>query len=316
MKSPEPDRLPARRHPAGGIRMRFLTCFALLSLTLLASPAATANALQSRIEALDQRLAALVNGQDDARWQIQDCGNYPYHDNPRAGLGERRLINDLRRGLRQGLYCLAGQSDAGRLHPFHENKAVALLKLLESPLPKTIRCVADESYAFAMARLPPQPENINAGFDELAPDAPFPALVVDTYRISGFLSGKHEPPVYRDFFKMDERQIDAHLNGQPQRLRGMHRYRDRASLLFHEMTHWLGFTHGNLEPDVVTLYETCCFHGSDFIRDRAQNRRFQDQACEILRDAELWEASTYRQTRLWHYKGYDNFRREMSAAYD
>lgn len=296
--------------------MRFLAGFAVFVLMALNAPSQASNALQSRINALDQRLAKIASGVDDSRWRIQGCTNYPYHDNPRAGLGERRLLNDLRRGLRQGLYCLAGQSSAGRLHPFHENKAVALLKLLESPLPKTVRCVADESYAFAMARLPPRPDDLNQGFDKLAPDAPFPALVIDTYRISGFVTRKHEAPVYRDFFKMDERQIEQHLSGKPQRLRGMHRYRDRASLLFHEMTHWLGFTHGNLEPDVVTLYETCCFNGSDFIRNREQNARFRDQACEILRDAELWDATPYRQTRLWHYKGYNSFRQEMSQAYD
>ena len=246
---------------------------------------------------------------------IQNCDKYPYHQQKRNLDGYLSFISDLKVGLRQGLQCLVGESPIGKLHPYHENQAHALLKLLEGPSQKTFRCVEDKTHAFAIARLPPAKEASSRQFDALAADLPFPAVVIDTYRISGFLTRSHEPVVYRDFFKMDERQIDNHLNGQLQQVKGLHRYRNRASLLFHEMTHWLGFTHDNTYPDPVHLYETCCFGGSDFISDAADNLAFRDRACAILKDAELWETNKYRQMRLWKYKHYDQLKTDMQQAY-
>ena len=74
--------------------------------------------------------------------------------------------------------------------------------------------------------------------------------------------------------------------------------------------------HSSTYPDVVELYETCCFGGDDHIRDADTNRDFQQQACAILRDGELWEVNRYKQMRLWKYRGYDQLKRNMRAAYD
>lgn len=250
--------------------------------------------------------------------RIEDCNQYPYHESTdRSGMsGYQNFADDLVSGLTQGLQCLSGQSDAGKLHPFHERQADKLMSILEGPIKKTFRCVEDKTYAYAMARLPPDSELASEQFETVARDVLYPAVIIDTYRISGYLTRKHEPIVYRDFFKLNESQIDVHLNIKPQQFEGMHRYADRASLLFHEMIHWLDFTHSNTYPDMVHLYETCCFGGSEFISDENLNSLFQNRACAILKDEELWESNMYQQVRLWKYKEYDQLKSDMRQEYN
>ena len=79
----------------------------------------------------------------------------------------------------------------------------------------------------------------------------------------------------------------------------------------------MGHEHSALYPDVTHLYETCCFGGSDFIDDEARNASYQDRACAILKDDELWgyPVSRYRQMRLWHDKRYDELKQQMRADY-
>jgi len=244
-------------------------------------------------------------------YRIENCRNYPYHNQPDARSGFMTLKNDLKQGLKKGLQCLAGMSETGSLHPYHEKQLLDLLDILESDQTRTLRCVEDEMFAYAVAK-PPSDQQQN----KTTRNIPYPALVIDTYRISGFISGKHEPGVYREFFKLDDRQIDQHLNGKPQKLKGMHQYKNRSGLIFHEVVHWLGHEHTNISPDVVFLYETCCFGGSDFISDENSNRHFQQQACSILKDDELWEANNYKQMRLWKHKEYNQLKRTMREQYD
>lgn len=247
--------------------------------------------------------------------RIEDCRNYPYHHQQEPRHGFKQLAEDIRLGIEQGLQCLAGQSEMGELHPYHQQQLIALLDLLESNQNKTFRCVEDEMFAYAVANTRPDQHAVYP-LERVIKDLPFPAVVIDTYRISGYISAKHEPSVYRDFFKLDDQQIADHLSGHPQRLEGMHRYKNRAGLVFHEMLHWLGHEHTITHPDVVFLYETCCFAGSDFIEDENKNKQFQQQACQILQDGELWEASKYKQMRLWRYKEYDQLKRNMRDEYD
>ena len=94
----------------------------------------------------------------------------------------------------------------------------------------------------------------------------------------------------------------------------MHRYRDLPGLVFHELTHWLGYEHTILTVDVVDLYEVCCFGGSDHISDDEVNRGFQQRACSILKDAELWDADEETRKQLWHDKGYYRLKREIRHA--
>ena len=84
-----------------------------------------------------------------------------------------------------------------------------------------------------------------------------------------------------------EAQIVEHRHGQPIRAPSLHRFEDRSALLFHEVIHWLGHEHGAIHPDVTHLYETCCFGGSDYIRDEALNRAHQQTACAILREDDI-----------------------------
>lgn len=248
----------------------------------------------------------------DQKYRIESCDHYPYHNQQNARTGFITLRNDLKVGLNKGLQCLAGMSETGSLHSYHESQLLALLNLLESDQTKTFKCVEDEMYAYAVAKPPYDQLTQN----KITQDIPYPGLVVDTYRISGFLSGKHEPAVYRNFFKLDDRQINEHLNGNPQKIKGMHQYKNRAGLLFHEVVHWLGHEHTNISPDVVFLYDTCCFDGSDFINDKNSNLQFKNRACSILKDQELWEANKYKQMRLWKHKGYNQLKREMREQYN
>lgn len=247
--------------------------------------------------------------------RIENCQNYPYHHQKDPRRGFNQLAEDIQQGLKQGLQCLAGQREMGELHTYHQQQLLSLLDLLESDKSKTFRCVEDKMFAFAVANTRPV-HNADYPQDAVINDLPFPAVVIDTYRISGYISARHERSVYRDFFKLDDTQITEHLSGNPQWLEGMHRYKNRAGLVFHEMLHWLGHEHTNTYPDVVFLYETCCFAGSDFIEDELKNKQLQQQACQILKDRELWEASRYKQMRLWRYKEYDQLKRSIHDEYD
>jgi hypothetical protein len=247
--------------------------------------------------------------------QIKGCQDYPYHDNPAPDAGYQQLATDITEGLEQGLQCIAGLGPMGKLHPYHENQAVKLVALLENRTIKTFQCVADKSFAYGISRASPDLVQGNR-IDELTRGIPYPGVLLDTYRISGFLTRNLEPSTYREFFKLEERLIEQHLNNKPVQLDALHRYKNRAALLFHEMVHWLGYVHTSEYPDVVELYETCCFAGDDHISDNAKNRAFQEQACKILRDRELWESNRYRKMRLWHYRGYDRLKRNMRAEYD
>ena len=247
-------------------------------------------------------------------YRIENCRNYPYHNQSDARSGFMTLKNDLKQGLKKGLQCLAGMGETGSLHPYHERQLLGLLDILESRQTRTLRCVEDEMFAYAVARPPSDQHQLeqNVAISNIA----YPGLVIDTYRISGFISSKHEPSVYREFYKLDDRQINAQLNGKPQKLKGMHQYKNRSGLIFHEVVHWLGHEHTNTSPDVVFLYETCCFGGSDFISNEDSNRQFQQQACSILKDSELWEANNYQQMRLWKHKEYNQLKRSMREQYD
>ncbi len=247
---------------------------------------------------------------------IRGCSAYPYGTPHASADASRLLINDLADGLGTGLRCLSGLGPEGRLHSYHEYQAHRLLSLLESPATKTFRCVEDEMFATAVATSP----------DGLAPDDPLhtqlrkvshPAVVVDTYRLGGLLSRRHDDDTYRNFFHLADDQIYEHRNGQPLRAANLHRYEDRAALLFHEVVHWLGHQHSAIYPDLAHLYETCCFGGSDYIADDAANRGHQQTACAILKDDALWAHghSPYRQMRVWHLKGYDGFKKRMRADY-
>lgn len=236
-----------------------------------------------------------------SRIQLDECHSYPYHDNKRRVDGYFRLAADLAAGLRQGLQCMAGTGPMGRLHPYHEKNARRLVDLLNDDSGKILSCVEDQTFAYAVA----YPAKLAGASNE---------ILIDTYRISGFLSRKFERATYREFFKLSEPLIEDHLTGKPLHLDGMHRYRNLPALMFHEVTHWLGYEHTNLTADVVDLYEACCFGGSDHILSKALNQGFRERACGILKDAELWEADAETRKQLWRKKGYIRLKRDMRQA--
>jgi hypothetical protein len=235
------------------------------------------------------------------RITLDECQSYPYHENSRGYEGFNRLAADLVSGLRQGLQCMAGNGPMGRLHPYHEANARRLVDLLNDDSGKILSCVEDQTFAYAIA----YPAKIPGAANE---------ILIDTYRISGFLSRKFERATYRDFFKLSESLIEDHLTGKPLHLDGMHRYRNLPALMFHEVSHWLGYEHTNLTADVVDLYEACCFGGSDHILNSALNTAFQARACNILKDAELWESDEKARKRQWRKKGYFRLKRDIRQA--
>ena len=247
---------------------------------------------------------------------FENCGYYPYHQSSSHNSGHNTLAHDIQQGIKQGLSCLSGNGPMGSLHPYHEHQALKLLKLLESPQPKTIRCVQDEIFAYAVANAPSNPQQKPKPQDKMTAGLPYPGIIIDTFRLSGSISKKHDEKTYREFYKLDPEQLHIISTGKPVQLKGMHRYQKRDALMFHEMIHWLGHEHSSVYPDLTHLYETCCFAGSDFISDHQTNRQFQAQACQILKDDELWRASKYRQMRLWRYKEYDQLKRMIRASAD
>ncbi len=249
--------------------------------------------------------------------QIRGCSGYPYNEGKDPARAARLLIGDLHTGLQTGLRCLAGQGPMGRLHPYHEYQAHRLLSLMESDQPKTFQCVEDAMFATAVATSP-RPPTLNDPLHQQLSKVAHPGVILDTYRLGGILSRNYDDETYRSFFHLRDSQILEHRNGQPLRPANLHRYQDRAGLLFHEVIHWLGHQHSATHPDLAHLYETCCFAGSDYISDPERNRRHQQAACNILKDDELWSEgySRYRQMRLWHYKGYTELKSRMRDDYD
>jgi hypothetical protein len=248
---------------------------------------------------------------------IRNCRAYPYNETANLAAGADTLLSDLAAGLATGLQCLSGDGPMGRLHPYHEHQAHRLLGLLEARTAKTFQCVEDAMFATAVATSPRGVSIDDPLYDQLR-RVRHPAVLLDTYRLGGILSRRHDDETYRAFFHLADDQIFEHRNGQPLRPANLHRYRDRAGLLFHEVVHWLGHEHSAGRPDLTHLYETCCFGGSDYIDDPARNAAHQQTACAILKDDELWSEAynPYRQMRLWHHKGYDRFKAQMRADYD
>lgn len=245
--------------------------------------------------------------------QVSGCSDYPYHEAGNNG-GEAQLLNDLREGLQQGLMCLLGEGPMGYLHSYHEQQAMNLLQLLNSEQPKSMQCVRDELFAYAMAASPLQKIS-NPDLQQRLNTSPRLTILLDTFRLGGLLSQKHPAKTYEVFYKLDKEEITEHLTGKPMRLKGVQRYENLPGLLFHETIHWLGHVHTNLNPDLTFLYETCCFGGSEYIKDKPANVRFQARACDILRDDELWTAHPYKRMRLWHHREYDQLKGEMREHY-
>ncbi len=248
---------------------------------------------------------------------FRQCGAYPYNEPVRPRQAARILLADLREGLRSGLQCLIGQGPQGKLHPYHEYQAHRLLTLFESSQQKTFHCVEDAIFATAVATSPLGTRIDDALYPQLS-KVRHPGVVFDTYRLGGLLSRRFDDETYRNFFHLEEAQIVEHRNGQPLRPAGLHRYKNRPGLIFHEIVHWLGHEHSAVRPDLAHLYETCCFGGSDYISDPDLNSTYQQTACAILKDDELWSQSInpYKQMRLWHYKNYDQLKPLMRADYD
>lgn len=247
--------------------------------------------------------------------EVRHCERYPYGEKRTDETALKLFRRDLKRALDKGLQCLAGNGPMGRLHPYHEEQARRLRELLEGEQVKTFLCVADEMYADAVAtQKEPLPDS--DGLSEILHRVRHPAVVMDVYRMGGLLSRRYSEETYREFFKLSDNQIQEHLTGSPLHLDNTHRYQDMSALLFHEMIHWLGHSHSYVNPDVTTLYETCCFGGSDYISDDKLNKQYQAEACEILRDDELWSANNYQKVRLWHYKGYDQLKGRMREDAD
>jgi hypothetical protein len=247
---------------------------------------------------------------------VEGCKGYPHLSERPALYAHAELVDDLRNGLVDGLQCLAGTGPMGRLHPYHEYQAHRLLTLFEAPTTKTLHCVDDQMFATAVATDPGRrdPQDPLARPLSLVEH---PGIVIDTYRLGGLLSRRHDDETFRSFFHLSDLEIYEHRNGQPIRARNLHRFENRPALLFHETVHWLGHTHSALNPDVTHLYETCCFGGSDYIDDAERNADYQRAACDILRDDSLWHEgyNRYRQIRQWHLKGYGELKKSMRADY-
>ena len=251
--------------------------------------------------------------------RIRDCDDYPYSESARAtpGRGPRLLVADMAQGLETGLACLSGTGPMGPLHPYHEHQAHRLLDLFENGKIKTLQCVEDAMFATAVATSPRGVSPTDPLYRQLRL-VEHPAVIIDTFRLGGILSRRHDDETYRSFFHLADAEILEHRNGQPLRPPDLHRYDNRPGLIFHELVHWLGHEHSALYPDTTHLYETCCFGGSDYIRDPETNLRHQRTACAILKDDVLWRNADnpYRQMRLWHLKGYDALKTRMRADHD
>lgn len=319
-------------------KARFLVILFILNTSVFSLPGKASDDFsftqtQSLIKAFSDKIerqsdsVSAVTKLDSLNIRIEDCQQYPYHEN-QSGLqmvgfnnspqtGANILIKDIQKGLQQGLQCLAGKnSEVGKLHPYHERQAERLIELLMSEKTKTFRCVKDKTFAYAIAKLPPNNKRTHGLSDDITKSISYPGVIIDTYRIGGFISDKFNAETYRNFFKLNDDQIKEISNGKPVHLATMHRYKNRSSLMFHEMIHWLGHEHSSIHPDVTELYDTCCFGGSDHISDSAKNKAFQTHACNILKDKELWEANPYKKMQLWKFKEYDQFKRKMRNSYD
>lgn len=244
---------------------------------------------------------------------LENCEDYPYMETKAyASEGYVQMLDHIKTGLNKGLQCLAGMgSSSGKLHDFHRREALKLMEIIESKKRKTLRCVKDEIFAFAVSKGKATKNSISdtSNLDAYLQDLDHPGIVFDLFRIGGYLSQKHDMKTLVEFYGFEEAQASQHLAGRL--LQENHRYGDLAGLHFHEMIHWLGHEHSIIEPDVTFLYDTCCFDGSDFIDNNEVNKKFQKRACDILRDDELWSVSGIDRKNVWQAKNYGQIKIDM-----
>jgi hypothetical protein len=300
--------------PSGGSFTVYWLTLLIISLTISSHALAETNDILQLSQQIT--LSEKPTKSNSNTLLVSGCDDYPYHDNRnQVHFGNQRLLKDLKSGLAQGLMCLSGNDPAvGKLHPYHHQQAFRLMDLLESDKTKSLQCVQDELFAYAIASSPQQiisSKKIQSVFK----NSPELTILIDTFRVGGMLSKKLPESAYETFFKMDDEQIQQHLTGKPLRLNGVKRYENLPGLLFHEMVHWLGHLHTNTEPDITFLYDTCCFGGSDFVDDKNVNQNLQTRACNILKDDELWTANNYKKARLWKHKEYNELKREIIRHY-
>ena len=299
------------------VRLLFGVSFFLLSNLLHADDTSGLELSQQLDEFLNSLDTRQNNGSTFESTLISDsitvshCSQYPYHaDSP----GVELLVKDLSEGIQKGVACLTGKSEQGMLHVFHQQKARQLLAILNSDQPKSLECVSDELFAYAMA-VSPQQHVSSAEIQRKINLSPRLTIFLDTFRIGGLLSKRFDVKTYQEFFKLSKGQITEHLTSKPLRMKGLHRYRNLPGLLFHETIHWLGTTHTNQGPDLTFLYETCCFGGSEYISNASVNAGFQQAACNILKDDDLWSANPEQQKKVWKEKGYRKLKTTMRQFY-
>lgn len=116
--------------------------------------------------------------------RIKDCTGDPYSESPDASRAARTLVDDLRRGLRDGLQCLVGRGPQGKLESYHRYQAQRLLELLEAPPEKTFLCVEDARFATAVATRPKGVTENDALFPQLRL-AEHPTVIFDTCCFGG-----------------------------------------------------------------------------------------------------------------------------------
>ncbi len=174
----------------------------------------------------------------------ESCESYP--TNLPIG-GAAQLEQDFVQGLETGFRCLLGLSDMGPLGAAHVEQAYVLKFVLEQFRPLRVSCGFHSQFWNALSTAPGVPMT--------------------------YLTGKPQYP-----------EIQLYLQNIHANQRG-----ELPALLFHEMLHWTGLTHpsGSMrshKPDLVNLYEMCCFGSKDIYGRRSlAMERARTQACGFLK---------------------------------
>lgn len=250
----------------------------------------TQNVLYKMASALEEKSQSFrqLNSQDgvfpEIHLHVENCQEYPYYG--MGSNGPQNFKEDFIQLIRQSKQCLLQENQGRQLPTFVKTKVTELYQLLTAPRNKTVACTFgeyDSFYAVSNSGLNPNDHGPNGVFLDM-PRAP--SIFMDTNRIAGnFPLG-----IDSDDVKKIKRFYGDKLNGVEilpgKRNPMVGRIANSASLLFHEMLHWVELTHAQKDyPDLVYLSQICCFDHPSINREQRQ------MACEILYNDDYWSGS-------------------------
>lgn len=256
----------------------------------------TQKTLHKNISSLEQKSKdfRLLNSQNgvfpEIHLRVENCKDYPYYGVDSNG--PQNFREDFMKLIEQSKQCFFKKNKGRNLPVFVENKVTELYQLLLTSKDKTVACTFGEYNSFYAV------SNSGLNQNDYGPNGVFldmpkpPSIFMDTNRMAGnFPLGMDSEDIrnFRQFYGQRLNNVEIQ-SGKRNPLAG--RVENSASLLFHEMLHWVGLSHSQKGyPDLVYLSQICCFnHPSIDVKK-------QQKACKIFYNDNYWSGSKEQRKR-------------------